>query len=360
MYIQEPKLPLEMANALIFAARDGDVTEVRWRLEAKATLATYADSHGQTALMWAAVQGHTEVARCLLDFGAALDGTEWEMGRTALYMAAGRGHVTFVELLLSRGANPSLRRTGGRTPLGIAAYNGHNEVVKLLLSHEGCDVDGRDDQGCTPLWQAARNGRTQALRLLLAAGADPSIPGEQGWQAIDVAREKDRAECISLLEGEERAYVLSKIRRLWREEHLQAGLERGRVVRRGKAPPFLVNGMSKGEGAANSNLVLLRGGGAGSARGLVRGEGGNGGGNNIVGSDRVRGDGGAASSSQEACQGLPRVETEEDDEHGLKSRAPDSAKAAAHYVVEQMRFDVFIIMRDLLALSSTSLSAPFG
>lgn len=40
-----------MANALIFAARDGDVAEVRWRLEAEASLATYADSHGQTALM---------------------------------------------------------------------------------------------------------------------------------------------------------------------------------------------------------------------------------------------------------------------------------------------------------------------
>ncbi len=40
-----------MANALIFAARDGDAAEVRWRLEAEAALATYADSHGQSALM---------------------------------------------------------------------------------------------------------------------------------------------------------------------------------------------------------------------------------------------------------------------------------------------------------------------
>ena len=40
-------------------------------------------------------------------------------------------------------------------------------------------MDGRDDQGCTPLWQAARNGRAAALKLLLAAGADPTIPGER-------------------------------------------------------------------------------------------------------------------------------------------------------------------------------------
>lgn len=156
--------------------------------------------HQPNDKQWAAVQGHTEVARCLLDFGAALNGTEWEMGRTALYMAAGRGHVSFVELLLSRGADPSLRRAGGRTPLGIAAYNGHTEVVRLLLRHPGSDLDGRDEQGCTPLWQAARNGRTQALRLLLAAGADPSVPGEQGWLAVDVAREKDRVECVAMLE----------------------------------------------------------------------------------------------------------------------------------------------------------------
>lgn len=156
--------------------------------------------HPSPPPQWAAVQGHTEVARCLLDFGAALDGTEWEMGRTALYMAAGRGHVAFVDLLLSRGANPALRRAGGRTPLGIAAYNGHTEVVRLLLRHPHADLDGRDDQGCTPLWQAARNGRTASLKLLLAAGADPSVPGEQGWLAIDVAREKDRVECVALLE----------------------------------------------------------------------------------------------------------------------------------------------------------------
>jgi hypothetical protein len=330
-----------MANALIFAARDGDVTEVRWRLEADATLATYADSHGQTALMWAAVQGHTEVARCLLDFGAALDGTEWEMGRTALYMAAGRGHVTFVELLVGRGANSCLRRAGGRTPLGIAAYNGHTEVVKLLLNDANCDVDSRDDQGCTPLWQAARNGRIQSLRLLLAAGADPSIPGEQGWQAIDVAREKDRTECIALLEGEERAYVLSKARRLWRQDHLlQAALQQGCILEPEEVPTHLVSRLRpRGGGKSGGEVVRGKGGGLGRGR---------------------SNSGGTASGKAscpalvEACQGLPRVATEEDDEHGAKSRSRDDASAAAQYVIEHMRFDVFIVMRDLLALSSSS------
>ncbi len=347
-----------MANALIFAARDGDVTEVRWRLEADAALATYADSHGQTALMWAAVQGHTEVARCLLDFGAALDGTEWEMGRTALYMAAGRGHVTFVELLLTRGANPSLRRAGGRTPLGIAAYNGHTEVVKLLLSHPGCDVDGRDDQGCTALWQAARNGRTQALRLLLAAAADPSIPGEQGWLAIDVAREKDRTECISLLEGEERAYILSKARRLWREEQLlRAALEQGRILEPDEVPPHLVGRLLLGAGGAGSPKPLARGRGpGGGSAAAVGGPGtvsrGSSSGSKGSAAGGGGGGGGAAFGLLEA--GMPRVETEEDDEHGAKSRSRDDASAAAQYVVEHMRFDVFVVMRDLLALSSST------
>jgi len=335
-----------MANALIFAARDGDVMEVRWRLEADATLATYADSHGQTALMWAAVQGHTEVARCLLDFEAALDGTEWEMGRTALYMAAGRGHVTFVGLLLGRGANPCLRRAGGRTPLGIAAYNGHTEVVRLLLNYASCDVDSRDDQGCTPLWQAARNGRIQSLRLLLAAGADPSIPGEQGWQAIDVAREKDRTECIALLEGEERAYVLSKARRLWRQEHLlQAALEQGCILEPEEVPTHLVSRLRpRGGGKSGGEVVRGKGGGS-TGLGLGRGRSNSGG---------TGGGAGGGKALVEACQGLPRVATEEDDEHGAKSRSRDDASAAAQYVIEHMRFDVFIVMRDLLALSSSS------
>lgn len=249
--------------------------------------------------------------------------------------------------------------------MGIAAYNGHTEVVKLLLSHPGCDVDGRDDQGCTALWQAARNGRTQALRLLLAAAADPSIPGEQGWLAIDVAREKDRTECISLLEGEERAYILSKARRLWREEQLlTAALEQGRILEPEEVPPHLVG------------RLLLRAGGAGSPNPLARGRG-PGGGSAAVGgpgtvsrgssSGSTGGKGGAAGGGGGGGgtafglleTGMPRVETEEEDEHGAKSRSRDDASAAAQYVVEHMRFDVFVVMRDLLALSSSTPAPAF-
>jgi hypothetical protein len=63
---------------------------------------------------------------------------------------------------------------------------------------------------------------------------------------------------------------------------------------------------------------------------------------------------------------LPRVESEEEEEGGLggKGRGDqegrDDATAAARYVVEEMRYDVFVALRELLALSSSAVGGGGG
>lgn len=123
------------------------------------------------------------------------------------------------------------------------------------------------------------------------------------------------------LQGEERAYILSKARRLWREEQLlHAALEQGRVLEPEEVPTHLVSRLLRGVDSASTAII-----------------------NPTFG----------ALDSSGGCSSLPRVATEEEDENGGKSRSRDDASAAAQYVVEEMRYDVFVIMRDLLALSSS-------
>ena len=59
----------------------------------------------------------------------------------------------------------------------IAAGNGHFGAVQVLLEH-GANCNAADDYGETVLVRAAGSGNVQVIRALLAAGADPSQPGE--------------------------------------------------------------------------------------------------------------------------------------------------------------------------------------
>ncbi len=53
----------------------------------------------------------------------------------------------------------------------------------------------------TALMYAAQRARTENLERLLAAGADPTLRDNNGRQALDFAREKNRKKMIVLLEA---------------------------------------------------------------------------------------------------------------------------------------------------------------
>ena len=183
------------------AARRGDLAEVRRLVEEDPSVIDQDDgSYWGLPLLWAASGGHVAVAAYLLDQGAAVNQRIRGALRTALYMACERGHGEVVRLLLARGADPTLSDGEGYTPLIIASLTGHVEVVRCLLSDGKSPINSYTHFGRTALWYAAWGGNAEVARLLLQAGADPTIPDEDGCTPLSLAREENHHDVVALLE----------------------------------------------------------------------------------------------------------------------------------------------------------------
>ncbi|BCX88312.1 conserved hypothetical protein [Methylomarinovum tepidoasis] len=119
-----------------------------------------------------------------------------------LFSAAARGRISQVESLLRQGVAVDSRTATRRTPLMIAAYFGNERIVRLLLGY-GADVNATDNRGVTPLMEAVAGGWPRVVRWLLASGADVGAKDQSGLTALDRAHQKDHADLVQLLQGDE-------------------------------------------------------------------------------------------------------------------------------------------------------------
>lgn len=104
---------------------------------------------------------------------------------TPLQVAAARGNETLVEFLLANGADPHRRCLFGCTAL----HDGQQRVaVAARLIRYGAQVNARDDMGQTPLMLACDFNNIPLVRLLMAHQASLDIKSEDGWTAVDYAR----------------------------------------------------------------------------------------------------------------------------------------------------------------------------
>ncbi len=151
------------------------------------------------ALFSASAQGATAVVRDLLA-GGANPNSQNAGGWTSLMIAAAERHPDTVIVLLDAKANPNLRNRLGRTALMFAASYGQDVIVERLLA-AGADPNIVDSTtGSTALIAAASAGHAGVVEALLRGGANPTIKSRQGEFAIDIARKKDHAEVIRLLQ----------------------------------------------------------------------------------------------------------------------------------------------------------------
>ena len=72
------------------------------------------------------------------------------------------------------------------------------EVIELMLSHVP-SIDSRTNEGYTPLMIAAFTDKLQAVKYLLKQGADPSLQGNRGWNALHCASQGGNPEVIELM-----------------------------------------------------------------------------------------------------------------------------------------------------------------
>jgi ankyrin repeat protein len=77
------------------------------------------------------------------------------------------------------------------SPLLVACEKGRINIVKFLVkkltTQEINERRGRDGVSVTPVWLAAQKKRTASVRTLVAAGADVSIPDQEGYLPLHLA-----------------------------------------------------------------------------------------------------------------------------------------------------------------------------
>jgi ankyrin repeat protein len=151
-----------LGQDLLGAAYEGDLTRVRWLLNAGAPPNPQDCWNGDRTLTGAAARGYVAVVEALLDAGAPLD--ERERGLTPLMVTSLDGQTQVIELLLSRGADVNATVAPGRTPLMLAAKYGNPAAVRILLAH-GANVNARPVDEGTALSLARRRAAAEIIGL---------------------------------------------------------------------------------------------------------------------------------------------------------------------------------------------------
>ena len=153
---------------LLFAARHGDAASVELLIAAGAPIED-TGAAGTTPLVIAAQHGWNEVAAVLLERGADPDAAG--AGHAALHWAALRGDRELAAMLLAHGADPNARLARG----------------SLLKRDQPAFAFDKFLVGATPFVVAARRSDVEVMQLLAAAGADTSLPLQDGRTAAIVA-----------------------------------------------------------------------------------------------------------------------------------------------------------------------------
>lgn len=164
---------------------------------------TALDTSGSRPLHLALLHGQTHLVSVLLKLGADVAITDSEKKCTPLLMACILEDEWSVKKFLSVGSSVSDCTTEGRTALYIAAEKGSPTLIRLLLEAGKIDIN----QPCTseahrgtPLHIAAMFNNSHAAMVLLEKGADPTLRDARNRRPIDLARESNSSNVVSILE----------------------------------------------------------------------------------------------------------------------------------------------------------------
>ncbi len=214
-----------MSEAILEAARSGDLEKIRELLAGDPSLLNARNERGQSAVLLALYHRKPEAVEALLAAGPELN--VWEaaaLGREErvreliaadrgavgsfapdgffpLGLAAYFGHPKIVEMLLEAGAdvNAAARNEMAVQAIHAAASTRQFGIAKVLIAY-GADVNARHQNGYTPLHAAALNGDVDMVRLFLEYGAHRLSRTDNGQCALDFALTKGHAAVAQLLE----------------------------------------------------------------------------------------------------------------------------------------------------------------
>ncbi|RYP81455.1 hypothetical protein DL769_001968 [Monosporascus sp. CRB-8-3] len=147
------------------------------------------DANGNTALALATLKKRATAMQTLLQHGASCDVAD-SGGLTALHHAADLGFNEGLRLLLGGNGDPSAADAERFTPLHHAVNGGCADPDTVsMLAEAGANLEAQDNVGRTPLMLAAQLGSERLVHTLLDEGADAQARNNDGWSAVDYARE---------------------------------------------------------------------------------------------------------------------------------------------------------------------------
>ena len=196
--------PIDMVDPdteLLRAARTGDADRAAGALRAGADIEA-RDTNERTPLLLAAANDRVDVARLLVALGADPDALD-DRHDTPWLVTGVTGSVPMLEALLPAKPDLTIRNRFGGTSSIPASERGHVDYVARVLQ-TGIDVNHVNDLGWTALLEAAILGdggpdHQQIVRLLLAAGADPTLPDNDGITALEHAQTRGHTTITRLL-----------------------------------------------------------------------------------------------------------------------------------------------------------------
>jgi uncharacterized protein len=193
----------ESNTALMNAIAESRAEVINALLGAKADV-NEKNSRDATAVDWAAARGQLDTVRLLVDKGAGAEAID-----EGFVTAAESGRADVMRTLLEKGAR--LNTIGSRALLAVAgstvvggADQERGEAVRLLLGL-GVDVNAKDKEGWTALLLATNRDRASVVQMLLDGGADVNAtcdcPGylSGGWTALMIASREGRAGLAKML-----------------------------------------------------------------------------------------------------------------------------------------------------------------
>jgi len=205
---QDPPSATEVSQytGIMAAAAKGDATTIK-NLIAKGESLDIRDNHGRTPLHVAVFGGHHEVMRVLANAGVdpnALDNDRYDI----VTIAAVENDIPTLKMSLELGGsakNVTSRYDG--TALIAAAHLGHFEVVQILIN-AGAPLDHINNLGWTALIESIVLGdggkrHLETLKALVDAGANVNIADQRGQTPLSLARSREYAKMMSILEAAE-------------------------------------------------------------------------------------------------------------------------------------------------------------